>query len=42
MPSEDADESKVIEDVQVPTKISSIIEDISVGSNIQLLKVMLL
>jgi len=42
MPSEDVDESKIVEDVHVPTKIASIIEDISVGFDIQLLKVMLL
>ena len=33
MPSDDTDDSKVIEDVHVPFKTASIIEDISVGSD---------
>jgi len=31
--SDDVDDSKVIEDVHVPSKITSIIEDVSVGSD---------
>ena len=32
VPSDDVDESKVVEDVPVPFETTSIIEDISVGS----------
>ena len=42
MLSDDVDDSKIVEDVHVPSKTVSIIEDISVGSNIQLLNVMFL
>ena len=33
MLSDDADDSKIIEDVHVPSKTASIIEDVAVGSN---------
>jgi len=33
VPSDDVDDSKVVEDVHVPSKTASIIEDISVGSD---------
>ena len=33
IPSDDADDSKVLEDVHVPSKTTSIIEDLSVGSD---------
>ena len=33
MLSDDADDSKIVEDVHVPSKTASIIENIAVGSN---------
>ena len=35
--SDDVDDSKVVEDVHIPSKTSNIIEDISVGSNTPIL-----
>ena len=38
MPSDDVDDSKVVEDFHVPSKAASIIEDISVSSDIPIIE----